>query len=244
LVAIEVALEDEATALTAIASAFRSIDRVAALMHPSAAGSDLERVSAAAPGALTPIDAWTYSVLSLAQDLHVITGGLFDPCTPEQPGRLHDLDLSVPGHVARRAPVAIDLGGIAKGFAVDQAVEALKAQGCTVGLVNAGGDLRVFGEKSRLLVIRPPSGAALQIELTNAALAVSGPRSAGSPAEHRGYYLGSTGESVTVKTVAITAPEAIVADALTKCAMLCTDATTMLALRKYGARLVDVTAGR
>ena len=212
-------------------------------MHPSAAGSDLERVAAAAPGVFTAIDAWTYAVLTLARDLHAITGGIFDPCTPDQPGRLRDLDLNVPGHVARHAPVAIDLGGIAKGFAVDQAVEVLKAHGCTAGLVNAGGDLRVFGATSCPLVIRLPSGTALQIELTNTALAVSGPRAAGSPAEHRGYYLGCTGESVAVKTVAITAPQAMVADALTKCAMLCSEATTMQALHRYGARLVDITAG-
>jgi thiamine biosynthesis lipoprotein len=211
-------------------------------MHPTAAQSDLGRVVAAAPGAFTAIDAWTYAVLTLAQELHAITGGIFDPCTPDQPGRLRDLDLSVPGHVARHAPVAIDLGGIAKGFAVDQAVEVLKAHGCTAGIVNAGGDLRVFGAKSRPLVIRLPSGTALQIDIANAALAVSSPKSVASPAEHRGYYLGSTGESVPGSVVAITAPEAMVADALSKCAMLCSDGTTMLALRRYGARLVDITA--
>ncbi|MBS3824980.1 FAD:protein FMN transferase [Candidatus Bipolaricaulota bacterium] len=40
---------------------------------------------------------------------------------------------------------AIDLGGIAKGYAVDKAVEFLKGRGATAGLVNAGGDIRAFG---------------------------------------------------------------------------------------------------
>ncbi|MCF7876074.1 FAD:protein FMN transferase [Candidatus Bipolaricaulota bacterium] len=40
---------------------------------------------------------------------------------------------------------AIDLGGIAKGYGVDQAVEVLKDGGLSAGLVNAGGDIRGFG---------------------------------------------------------------------------------------------------
>ena len=40
---------------------------------------------------------------------------------------------------------AIDLGGVAKGYGVDQAVEVLKDGGASAGLVNAGGDIRGFG---------------------------------------------------------------------------------------------------
>ena len=39
----------------------------------------------------------------------------------------------------------IDLGGIAKGYAIDQAVEALQAAGLKGGMVDIGGDLRCFG---------------------------------------------------------------------------------------------------
>lgn len=41
----------------------------------------------------------------------------------------------------------IDLGGIAKGYATDKAIEILKAQGVTSALVNAGGDVRVIGKR-------------------------------------------------------------------------------------------------
>jgi thiamine biosynthesis lipoprotein len=41
----------------------------------------------------------------------------------------------------------IDLGGISKGYAVDRAVQLLKNEGIQAGLVDAGGDLRVFGKK-------------------------------------------------------------------------------------------------
>ena len=41
--------------------------------------------------------------------------------------------------------VAIDLGGIAKGYGVDRAVAALREWGITDGLVNVGGDLYALG---------------------------------------------------------------------------------------------------
>jgi len=42
----------------------------------------------------------------------------------------------------------IDLGGIAKGYAVDRAIEALKEAGIENALVNAGGDIYVLGLRS------------------------------------------------------------------------------------------------
>jgi thiamine biosynthesis lipoprotein len=50
----------------------------------------------------------------------------------------------------------VDLGGIAKGFAVDRAVDALKENHVATGIVNAGGDIRVFGSMSRQLHVRNP----------------------------------------------------------------------------------------
>jgi thiamine biosynthesis lipoprotein len=73
--------------------------------------------------------------------------------------------------------VIVDLGGIAKGFAVDRAVEALKRAGVPSGVVNAGGDLRVFGLKSELVHLRRPDKPmqlASAINLRERALATSG----------------------------------------------------------------------
>ena len=44
-----------------------------------------------------------------------------------------------------RSGVQLDFGGIAKGYAVDRAVEAIRAHGVYQGMVNAGGDLRLLG---------------------------------------------------------------------------------------------------
>ena len=57
----------------------------------------------------------------------------------------------------RRLGAGIDLGGIAKGYAVDVAVEALRVRGIVSGIVNAGGDLRVLG--------RSPDGSLWRIGL-------------------------------------------------------------------------------
>jgi thiamine biosynthesis lipoprotein len=55
------------------------------------------------------------------------------PATDEPTVRFHD------------PRVAIDLGGIAKGYGVDRAVEALRSFGIYNGLVNVGGDLYALG---------------------------------------------------------------------------------------------------
>jgi len=242
LVAIEAAGRAEAELLTGIDEAYAAVERVGALMHPRKSGSDLARLNMARSGDAILIDPWTYSLLVLARELHALTGGVFDPCTPDARGRMADLDLDAVDHVTLRAPVSIDLGGIAKGFAVDRAIEALRASGCTAGLVNAGGDLRVFGSAPRPLLVRLASGVAVQIELANAALAVSAPSSQGSPLEHRGYYDGSTKKWVAGRAAAVLANEARVADSLTKCVMLCSESAADNVLRRFGARRVEVQA--
>jgi FAD:protein FMN transferase len=52
--------------------------------------------------------------------------------------------------------LTIDLGGIAKGFAVDRAIETLRAHGLSSGVVNAGGDLAAFGPTPETICIRDP----------------------------------------------------------------------------------------
>ena len=47
----------------------------------------------------------------------------------------------------KKSGVMLDLGGIAKGFIVDKAVEALKEAGITSALINAGGDIYCLGKK-------------------------------------------------------------------------------------------------
>jgi len=46
-----------------------------------------------------------------------------------------------------RAGVRIDLGGIAKGYAVDNCITILKGRGITNAIVTAGGDSRLLGDR-------------------------------------------------------------------------------------------------
>jgi thiamine biosynthesis lipoprotein len=218
-VAIECRAGDTQTAERAIGAAFDAVRCVEERMHPTRPGSDLAAVRAAQVGSPVSVHTWTAQVLALSQHMHWLSEGFFDPCLPDLPGRIGDIDVSVPGVVVCAAPVAVDLGGIAKGFAVDRAIDALRDSGCSAGLVNAGGDMRVFGPHV-IVWVRTQSGAG-SITLANQACAVSDTAQPNRPAEHRGYYSRVTGSSVvTVGHAIVIAPTAALADALTKCVLL------------------------
>src|SRR5262249_60100512 len=79
----------------------------------------------------------------------------------------------------RHPGLRIDLGGIAKGFAVDRALDVLRDRGMPAGLVNAGGDLAAFGPATETVHIRhplDPRRLVCGIEIDNQALASSGNR--------------------------------------------------------------------
>jgi thiamine biosynthesis lipoprotein len=242
-VTIEAAAATELLAVTAIEAAYRAISDVERQMHPRREGSDLARINSAALQTPVPIADSTWRVLELAQAVHALCDGAFDPCLPSHPGRLSDLSLSAPAMKTRsalcRMPVALDLGGIAKGFAIDRAVEALRAAGCSSGLVNAGGDLRAYG-RSEDILLRHADGTCQAVRLANAALAVSdldldAPQ---RPAEHQGYYRRSAPASPRRRYAAVLAKHAAVADALTKCVLLADASCARDTLRAFRARRV------
>ena len=88
------------------------------------------------------------------------------------------------GRVRFHRPLWIDLGGIAKGFAVDRAIERVAGEPPVRWVVNAGGDLRVAGRGAEpvLLQTDQPSAAGVAVvELEDASLA-----SSRNPAADRG----------------------------------------------------------
>ncbi len=217
-------------------SACAVIARFHELMSPTEPDSDLVAVGRAEPGERVTIAPETYRVLELARQIWTASGGAFDPCTPRRPGRFGDLELLAPDAVRVHAPVALDLGGIAKGVAVDAAVETLRAAGATSGLVNAGGDLRVFGAAREITMLAGERER--RVSLADAALAVSGPRTDRSPTGHLGFYSPRTGLEVPARFVAVRAPSAGVADALTKCALVCPPDELRTLFGKVGAELL------
>ncbi|HEY2190175.1 MAG TPA: FAD:protein FMN transferase, partial [Caldimonas sp.] len=141
----------DASGADAVDAAFDRIRGIEAKLSRFIAQSVVGRFNAAHAGASIAIDADAVRVLGAAEWLHRASGGLFDISLGSgatgwryTAGTLHKL---VDG-------VMLDLGGIGKGFAVDAAIEALRAQGAESGWVNAGGDLRVFGPLSLPIDLR------------------------------------------------------------------------------------------
>lgn len=241
LVAIEARARDTDSAIQAVAAGFEAIRGIEARLHPARPGSDLARLNRASAGQRLPVHASTVAMLELCRQLHVLSGGCFEPALPGRGSVMHWLPT---GHravlVQRRAWV--DLGGIAKGYAVDLAVAALRRTGATAGLVNAGGDLRAFGSGGWPVLLRIGATAPQAMELRNCALAASDPAFANRPGEHHGYYPGVRGSRGgrhrSPGAVAVIAPAAALADALTKIVMFVAPARSARILGRCGARAV------
>jgi len=240
-VAIEASAPSEAAAAQAIEAAYAALVEVEGRMHPEREGSDIARINSAPLRAHTPIHASTWEVLRLAQQLNELTQGVFDPCLPSSPGRMSDLELSGVSAgsapwVTRRASLALDLGGIAKGFAIDRAIAALRTHGCDAGGVNAGGDLRLFGARPETILLRYPDHSYRPLLLQDAALAVSDLDEPRRPPGHRGYYVRRGAAGASRRYAAVQAPDAMTADALTKCVLLCSETCARRTLAELGGR--------
>jgi thiamine biosynthesis lipoprotein len=144
--------------------------------------------------------------------------------------------------------VRIDLGGIAKGFAVDCAIEALRRHGVTDGLVNAGGDLAAFGPRSHAIDIRDPrhpDRALCRVDLSNAALASSAgqfdPLRSGQASSSAVIDPVTGRPSHAIHGATVCAPRGVIADALTKVVMNAGEGAAAL-LEHYGASALFVSA--
>jgi len=221
-----------ATAFDAAAdAAFDAIAQVHALMSFHEAGSDLRRIARARAGERLSVHPHTAAVLRRAQRWARVSGGAFDagcaaravakgwlpaPADGTPPGKVPFEDaLEVDGHhVFVHAPVWLDFGGIAKGYAVDLAVVALRRAGLAAGAVNAGGDLRVFGALEETVLVRSPFDASELwpvAALRDSACATSASGEVASRGDSSDSH-----EATAPRSVTVLAPTACAADALTK----------------------------
>jgi thiamine biosynthesis lipoprotein len=118
------------------------------------------------------IHPWTYEVLKTAKLLHKLTKGAFDcgvghvlstwGLRPQMKDFNHlqsnfsieNIELEKNHSVRVHHPVLLDLGGIAKGYAVDRAINKLRSYGIERAIVNAGGDLRIMGHVPKKILLR------------------------------------------------------------------------------------------
>ena len=184
---VEIAAERE----SAIEAAFAAVTRVHRLMSGHEDESDVSRVNRAGHRTPVLVDGWTAAVLRRALFWWKQSGGAFDvlragysavtgnrlPRHADQPmpTAQDSSTLELHDHLVRlHEPATIDVGGIAKGFAVDRAIDALRAYGAAAGFVNAGGDMSGFGPGWPVEINDPVCGIPkAEVLLTNRAIATS-----------------------------------------------------------------------
>lgn len=213
---------------SAIDAGFDAIERAHLLMSAHEPDSDLSRINRYAHEEPVEVDTWTAAVLERALFWSRNSEGGFDVVAAgsaaiasgylplhrgqPRPAAAHWTWIEICGRTVRLLkPACIDLGGIAKGFAVDRAVAAMKAAGCKAGLVNAGGDIAGFGPQPwPIQVVQPADRRAIaNVAVSNGAIATSSVLPDGTA----GHLLRLAGDRVSAT---VCAPSAMDADALTK----------------------------
>jgi FAD:protein FMN transferase len=219
----------------AIDAAFEKVGRVHRLMSFHDPDSDVSRMNRGAfPKAVT-VHPWTCQVIRAAQTFACESHGVFDITIASKPNAAswRDIFLHPNCEVSFRRSLIVDLGGIAKGFAVDRAVAALKAHGATAGIVNAGGDLRVFGSTSHEVHLRNPISPTQfsgKLRLRNRAVATS----ANYFSSHALIDGQTRGGMTRQLSVSVAAPDCMTADALTKIVFALHQKSARL-LKRHGA---------
>lgn len=235
----------------AINAAFNVMETVQSLMSFHDAGSDLSRLNRACGEEVT-LHQHTSRVLRLARAMTCASGELFN-CTvggalvrlgilPDHGTDIsldsgHAADIELYGRQARlRRPVHITLDGIAKGYAVDCAVQAMKANGVKAGWVNAGGDLRAFGDYVLPVQRREIDGSYRSLGgLYEAAIASTSVRAVHDKTFPAWVF--SDMYTPEAGTWSVLARKAWRADALTKVASLVNPAERIALIERLGGRL-------
>jgi len=225
----------------AITKAFDAIAEVHALMSYQDPDSELSHINQFGFDAPIAVHAHTWQVLNAARELSEASAGLFDITIAPTLTRLGFLPRHtsfprasrhgdwrhialLPGQrVQLLRHLRLDLSGIAKGYAVDLAIQALQSAGMKAGRVNAGGDLRVFGTSAQTIHVRAPNAPTQTmplLQLSEGAAATSAAYFAQrrhaqrmvTPLIHPHTRTASSSE----RSVTVVAPNCMHADALTK----------------------------
>ena len=245
----------------AIDRAFRAVARVHGLMSFHEPDSELSRLNRQAHAGPVPMSGHLRRVLRAACRLSALTDGRFDvtvaptlvrwgylpelPGSTQTTGNWRDIAFCPDGAVRFVRPLLVDLGGIAKGYAVDLAIAALRRAGVPQACVNAGGDLRFYGHEPRRIGVRDPARIRLLPPMLQGAIATS---CVADTRRRHGQTWRSplvdphTGRAVTdAGSVTVLARCCLHADALTKPVAIDATAATPL-LRRLRAQAVLLAA--
>ena len=248
LITVEFWDEDSQHAKRCAEQVFTEMRRIDTLMSPYKANSELSRLNQQA--AAKPIQVSEELFKLLQKSLHIsrISNGAFD-ITFSSVGYLYDyrqgikpsdekiqqslesvnfrhvlLDETTHSVRYARPGVRIDLGGIAKGYAVDNGIAILASCGIKGGLVSAGGDSRILGDRGDrpwMMGIRHPrkkDDVAVVLPLSNIAISTSGDYERFFIEDGKRYHhiiSPRTGKSVTATwSATVIGPDTTTTDAL------------------------------
>lgn len=210
--------EDQAKAdrtAEAVLAVFHHVDRT---MSRYRADSELSKVNREAANQAVPVSSDLFNVLQKAKQVSELSGGAFD-ISFGSVGFLYDYrarqqpsadDIaSELGHINyrhitldekqrtvqfRQNGLKLDLGGIAKGYAVDLGIAELKRAGVRHAQLSAGGDMRLLGDRRGrpwVVGVRDPRSEdrnAVVLPLTDTAISTSG--------DYERYFVNDAGERV------------------------------------------------
>jgi len=165
--------ESDARAQSAVASVMQEFQRLHNLLH-AWKPSELSELNAAfARGQEKEVTPELVHILTNATQLSVQSGGLFNPAIggiiklwgfhddelkptlPDhkkllawvsQRAQMSDINIGASQVSSRNKAVQLDLGGYAKGYALDRAARILQLQGINHALINIGGNLLALGK--------------------------------------------------------------------------------------------------
>ncbi len=151
---------------------FEEMERLESLLHRNTPGSDIRKINDNAGIAPVIVDAETFFIISKAIEYGELSCGAFDisiaplidlwgfgseDITVPEPEAIRESRQHIDYQKIKTDPLsrsvsieegmALDLGGIAKGYIVDRGIDTLKENGIGRAFLNAGGDIRLIGGK-------------------------------------------------------------------------------------------------
>lgn len=260
---------DPAHAERAARAAFARIAALEDVLSDWRATSEVRRLEAAPVGAWQPVSEPLAAVLALALDMADATRGAFDPTIgpltalwreAARTGRAiapaeREAALARVGHRyvafdrgARRVRLLrdgmrLDLGAVAKGWIVDEALDVLRGYGACAALVEAGGDLALFGAppgQAGWRIAVPRADGDTVLVLTAGAVSTSGPDAQSIPAADAGVE-GHVIDPVTghgarrAVRITVVGPRAAITDALATALTLVPTAEGRALAARHGA---------
>ena len=247
---VELWADDPAQGEAALRAVMAEMHRIDRAMSPHKADSELSIINRDAATRAVAISGEMVRLIRRAKEFSQLSGGAFD-ITYASVGHLYDYRAQVrpsDAAIARargaighqhllldeqagtirfaRDGVRIDLGGFAKGHAVDKSVALLKDQGFEHGFVSAGGDSRVLGDRRGrpwTIAIRDPRRAGevvAVLPLEDVSISTSGDYERFFEQNGKRFHHlidPRTGESPEgVRSVTILAPDGLTSEALSK----------------------------